>query len=475
MGATRSSHLRLLLSLSLLLGLLIGIPITQAAARSSVAVPTLTAPPAGIYGHPMWDSWYDLKPFGYTEQELFVSGTATDASGAKAPYTTRFVVFRPTSPRKFNGTVLLDWVNVTAQFENAVDTMEARQLLMREGYAFVHVSAQTAGLCCTPLTPKVWDPVRYAGISHPGDQYSNDIFSQIAQAFRTPARGGPDPLGGMRPRAILAAGQSQSASKLHGYVSTWQSKARVIDGFLIHGGGAKTFPVKLSAKVIHLLSDMEAKPAAPTRDPLYRLWEIAGTAHSDYYIGYQSVFGLGPRVLAHRPPADKASYEATMEAAGTYGEKRADPLYSACVLAGSTLPMHYATGTAISQLNRWVRTGRPAINTPRYTFVDGVQAKDAHGNPLGGMRLPPIEAPIATYNSTRCPLGGTTTAFTDGQITTLYPTFARYFAKMRAATDRAVRAQWLLAPDAVDIMRRVCGAQERWGAAGACPAYRPPR
>jgi hypothetical protein len=466
--------MRKIVWLALLAALFSSLPAAHAAAPR-VSVPTLSSPPAGLWGHPMWDSWYDLKPFGYSQQELFVSGTATDAAGAKAPYTTRVVVFRP-SKAKFNGTVVLDWVNVTAQFENAVDTMEARELLMRDGYAFVHVSAQKAGLCCSPLTPQVWDPVRYASINHPGDQFSNDMLSQIAQAFRTPKRGGPDPLAGMRPKAILAVGQSQSASRLHGYVSTWQSKARVIDGFLIHGGGAKTFPVKLTGKVIHLLSDMEANPAPPTKDPSYRLWEVAGSAHSDYYIGYQSVFGLGPRVLAHQPPANKASYLQTMDAAGTYGEKRVDPLYSACVLAGSTMPMHYATGTAISQLNRWVRTGRAAISTPRYRFAaDGNQALDAHGNPLGGLRLPPIEAPIATYNSTQCPLGGTTTAFTDSEITALYPTFAAYWAKMRAATDRAVKAQWVVPYDAVDMMRRVCRAQERWGTSTACPEYRPPR
>ena len=89
---------------------------------------------------------------------------------------------------------MLDWINVTAQFENAVDTLEAREMLMREGFAFVHVSAQKAGLCCTPLTPQVYDPVRYAAINHPGDQYSNDMLSQIAQALK--AAPGPRPDGG---------------------------------------------------------------------------------------------------------------------------------------------------------------------------------------------------------------------------------------------------------------------------------------
>src|SRR4051812_11718139 len=173
-------------SLLLLCALVAAVPVAGAQAKepSTVASPTLTAPPAGIHGHPMWDSWHDLAPFGYTEQELFVSGTASDGAGATAPYTTRIVVTRPTSEKRFNGTVLLDWVNVTAQFENAVDTMEAREMLLREGFAFVHVSAQKAGLCCTPLTPQVWDPVRYASINHPGDQYAADMFSQVAQAFR---------------------------------------------------------------------------------------------------------------------------------------------------------------------------------------------------------------------------------------------------------------------------------------------------
>src|SRR3546814_2801258 len=102
------------------------------------------------------------------------------------PYTTLFrsiIVRRPLDPAKFNGTVILDWVNVTAQFENAVDTLEAHQLFVRDGYAYVHVSAQAAGLCCLPaLTPKLWDPVRYMALSHPGDDYSFDMFLQIAQA-----------------------------------------------------------------------------------------------------------------------------------------------------------------------------------------------------------------------------------------------------------------------------------------------------
>jgi hypothetical protein len=179
-----------------------GVLPARAIGPSGPAVPTprLADPPAGVRGFPLWDSYYDLKPFGYTEREYLVSGTATNATGATAPYTTRIIVTRPTSPSAFNGTVVLDWVNVTAQFEIPVDTLEARQMLMRDGFAYVHVSAQKAGLCCTPLTPEVWDPVRYAALDHPGDDWSFDLFSQIAQLFRA------GPLA-KNVRHVLAVGQ----------------------------------------------------------------------------------------------------------------------------------------------------------------------------------------------------------------------------------------------------------------------------
>lgn len=441
--------------------------------RADVPTPTLTEPPAGIHGHPLWDSWHDLGPFGYEEQEYLVSGTARADDGTEAAYTTRVVVFRPERQRDFNGTVLLDWVNVTAQFENAVDILEAREYLLRAGYAFVHVSAQQAGLCCTPLTPQVWDPVRYASISHPGDAYAADMFAQVVRAVRDGDATGLDPLRGLDVRRVLAAGQSQSANRLHDFVSSRQG-AGVIDGFLIHGEGAKTFDVELEVPVLHLLSDREGDPAEPTGDPNYRLWEVAATGHSDYFIGYQSVFGNGPRV-ADQPAADADGYREIIDAAGNYGQVPA-PLHATCTVAGATMPMHYATSSAIHQLDRWVRTGRTPRATPRYEFEGGALAVDEHGNTRGGIRLPPVEVPVATYHSTLCNLGGITVPFSDVQVQELYPTFADYRRRMAAATDRAVRRGWLLPADARDQMRRVCTVRDRYPASaqGRCGSYRPP-
>src|SRR3954464_1599471 len=114
------------------------------AATSPVATPKVTGPiTGGIHGHALFDSWFDLSGIGYQQAEYFVSGTATDPStGTKAPYTTRMIVTRPSDKQHFNGTVLLDWVNVTAQFENNVDSLEAHRMLTREGYAVVQASVQ---------------------------------------------------------------------------------------------------------------------------------------------------------------------------------------------------------------------------------------------------------------------------------------------------------------------------------------------
>ena len=446
------------------------------ASAGAVPMPELSKPPAGIHGHPLWDSWHELKSFGYEQHEYFVSGTAQGDDGTTAPYTTRIIVFRPKSEKRFNGSVMLDWVNVTAQFENAVDTLETRQMLLREGWAFVHVSAQQAGLCCSPLTPKMWDPVRYAAINHPGDQYSADMFSQIAKAVRDhPSE--LDPMKGLRIRRVIAAGQSQSADKLYDYVVHNQDSAGLIDGFLIHGNGTvkKTFPKPLTVPVFNLLSDREADPAPPTDDPFYRMWEVAGTAHSDFFIGTQSVQGNGQRVTDQRA-ADRQGYRQIIHTAGNYGQLP-DPEFGTCTLAGATMPMHYATSTALHELDRWIRTGKRPPAAPRYRFTaDGQLAKDQYGNTEGGVRLPPIEVPVATYESTSCNLGGITIPFSDAQVQQLYPTFSDYQSKMRRATDRAVRRGWLLRPDAVDQMRRVCDIRPRYPAAdrGKCRPYTPP-
>lgn len=442
-------------------------------ARADVPSPSVTGPigDAGLRGHALWDSWFDLEEVGYTEDEYFVSGVATDGTGAPADYTTRIIVTRPADAKRFNGSVLMEWVNVTAQFENAVDIVEAHEYLLREGWAYVHVSAQAAGICCSPLTPKVWDPVRYAPLSHPGDGFANGIFSQVAKALRDP--GGVDPLGGLRVKRLIAAGQSQSASRLYSYVTTEQPRAGIIDAFLIHGGGDKQYSQPPAAPVLHLLSDAEASPADPNQTRSYRLWEVAGSAHSDFWIGYHQVAGQGPRFAgAGKRPA---SADTEMHAvAGNYGEQP-HPMHGSCIVAGAAFPTRYAVSAALDHLQRWAGGGKPPPAAPRYAFdASGQLARDEHGNALGGIRLPPVDVPVARYASTACRLGGITVPFTDAELQRLYATHADYYAPLRQRAQASVEAGFLLPEDAADLLSRACAMRSRWPDAGdgRCPGAR---
>ena len=436
--------------------------------QPNVPTPRVTGPvTGGIHGNALWDTPFDLAEVGYEQAEYFVSGTAASKQdpSVTAEYTTRMIVTRPSDPADFSGTVLLDWTNVTAQFENPVVILNAMPFLLREGWAFVHVSAQAAGVCCTPLTPQVWDPVRYAPLDHPGDEYANAMFSQLAMSFHADAEAGArgvDPMGGLVVERILAGGQSQSANRLSDYVATEQPTANVIDGFLVQAEGNKQYAEAPTAPVLHLLGDREATPDDPAPWPTYRLWEIAGASHQDLWVGTQQVLGQGPRLVGPRRPF--SDLEAIWETYGTYGE-RPDLLQNVCVVAGAAFPNRYAVDAALHALDRWVRPGGQAPpNGPRYQFAqDGTLAADALGNTLGGIRLPPIEVPVARYVSTLCNLGGITVPFTDLELTQRYPTHADYHAQMVVATERSLADGFLLPADADDLLRRACEARTRWG------------
>lgn len=437
---------------------------------STVPVPTVSGPigDAGLYGHPLWDSWYKLSDLGYVEEEFFISGTAKSHSdpAQSAPYTTRVIVRRPADAARFNGTVVLDWVNVTAQFENAVDTLEAHELLERDGYAYVHVSAQSAGVCCLPLlTPKAWDPVRYAALDHPGDDYAFDLFSQIAQAFKKPPE--VDPMSGLPVRRVIAVGQSQSGTRLRDYLIEVQPQARVIDAFLVHadGSGEKQYPADPAVPTIQLLSEREASPDAPNVTRNYRLWEIAGAAHQDFWIGTHQVLGQSLRAVAHLQRAGTADAE-FHGYAGNYGEHY-DPGQYVCIVEGTQFPLRYSVMAAIHYLDRWLRTGEEPPQGERFQFDESRKlARDEDGNALGGIRLPPMTEPVASYRSDVCDLGGITIPFGAAKLQQRYPTHADYYCRMKAATASSVANGFMLEPEALDLMRRVEGAANRWSEAG---------
>src|ERR1051326_7976628 len=200
------SRMRRLLLPPLLLAALLGGPHPIASAQSATP-PTLTELATTQSSHP-WLSQAPL-PDGYVEQEFQMSGMAGLYAYTSPPpppwdimlqdtqpYTTRIIVRRPSDPGTFNGTVVVEWLNVTAGYDVDIEWTKVARYFTRSGYAFVGVSAQSAGVEAL----KKWDPGRYGELNILDDGQSYDIFSQVAVALRQP---GSPILGGLTVQQII--------------------------------------------------------------------------------------------------------------------------------------------------------------------------------------------------------------------------------------------------------------------------------
>ncbi|HXQ61404.1 MAG TPA: alpha/beta hydrolase domain-containing protein [Acidimicrobiales bacterium] len=453
-------------------------------ARSTVPVPAVEGPITGPGSPSIIGTSFDLAPVGYQEDEYFISGTATSyalvgrapADGrwkvtrrSKARYKTRLLVYRPSDPRRFNGTVVVEWLNESAGSDTAADWIGDHTQLIRQGFAWVGVSAQALGvnggtgvLAVGGKGLKKTNPPRYGTLHHPGDAFSYDIYSQAAQAIRHPRA--TSPLGRLKAKAVIADGESQSAFFLTTYIDAVAPSAHVFNGYLVHSrfsGGTslsgslalavhEPFRTDLGVPVLafETETDLTLGDYASNRQPdnrWFRDWEVAGTAHADDYMT-----GVG------------LSDDGRSNVAGAIVTHDTPLTIVGCTSAPNAGPQHWVLDAAFSALNRWIRTGEPAAHGPRIDVTPGgphpTIVRDAMGNARGGIRTPELDVPIvalsgtaATGQSATCSLFGATTPFDRATLSALYPTHADYVAKFDRATEGAVRAGFILPADASQI------------------------
>ena len=440
----------------------------------SPSCPTPPGPPNGIHVPDAFlgvSNQASFEAADYIEEEFFFSGTATaferdptapawDSTGTwtarpsttipQAAYESRMLVRRPTDPTKFNGYVVVEWLNVTAQIDLAPDYGYYQTELLRDGFIWVGVSAQAVGvngnlLLGANFALKSWDPVRYAPLLHPGDNYSYDIYSQAAQAIRHPA--GVNPLGSSAYviKGILADGESQSAGRMTTYFDAIQPLAQVFDGFLIHSrsaggtglfagaGGSVPSPSFLRtdqqpALVFETETDTVGHFAARQPDsPTYRLWEGTGTAHVDSY--------------------DLASYMSD--------PVNPEPSYpaNACTFEDNTAHERYLMNAALFHLSQWINGGTLPPTAPPIDVVSGAIQRDSLGIALDGIRLPEMDVPTLTQQG----VGNSGTAFCilfgrtlplPVTLNSLYANHGKYVSKFAHATNALESAGFILDPDA---------------------------
>ena len=450
---------------------------TTGPSQGNAAEPVVTGPvTGGAHGRPFGTSLADLTAAGYVEEEYFLQGTATAYGSAQPltsdgvwsvkpaasqPYKTRILVRRPRDAAKFNGTVVAEWQNVSGGFDVDAEWGYANPELMREGFVWVGISAQRAGVTGPPLVAgfsqplTLWDGERYGSLSIPNDDLSYDLFTQAVRLL-APGRSSssPDPIGGLKVARILGVGVSQSANRMVTYADAVQPLANVLNGILIgsrigaRGGAAPLAadlampdPVKirtdlnLPVLVTETESDVTSYIPARTSDgPLFRVWELAGTAHqnqwADSYFGSEIKRDLG-------------------DANGLGG----------CDRPVNDLPTQHVADAAIRALNLWVREGKAPPSAPpiEISGSPAAIARDAAGNALGGLRLPQLDVPVAHYGGVgtpaECRLDGFAVPFDGEMLKRLYPTLADYVSKVRAAVSAAVKEGYLLPPEAAEEIR----------------------
>lgn len=438
---------------------------------------------------------FDLSQVGYAQTEYFISGTATAYTsadpltsdgqwtvtpGSTAPYKTRILVYQPIKRSKFKGTVIVEWLNVSGGLDVGVDWINAHVELIREGMAWVGVSAQYAGVENPVDIPsgnvglitaglKAWDPERYGSLSHPGDSFSYDIFSQAAQAIRQPA--GMSPLGTLKIKKVIASGESQSASRMVTYVNAVDPVAQIFDGFFVHsrgGGGADlsqspqpaiTAPtptfIRTDVRVPVLTFETESDliilgsfPARQDDSDTFRLWEVAGTSHVDLY-----TLVVGPPDVGKDPAAANVVVLSSVTTA-SFGVS----VTLTCDQPINSGPQHFVLDAAFAALNKWVTKGKVPPPAPRMNVAAGpptMIARDANGNAVGGIRTPEVDVPIAAFSGlgnsgtfSFCVVFGTTTPFDAATLSALYPTHSAYTKAFNKATSSAVKAGFILPPDA---------------------------
>lgn len=436
---------------------------------------------------------YDLEQLGYLEAEFEARGQAQSyqAVGERprngqiaavpaesAPFITRLLVRRPVAAADFSGTVVVEWLNVSGGIDASPDWDYLHRHIIRKGHAWVGVSAQKAGIdgggIAEGIHLKLYKPQRYGHLSHPGDAFSYDIFTQVGHALR---QGGTPLLGNLVPERLLAAGESQSAAFLATYVNAIDPLVWTFDGFFLHGRpGVRaelhgTFGPRALDERYDVMTDCPEQVRPDARVPVLllssetdvtvlrnaaieqpdsgnvRVWELPGAAHADTYL-----------LVASRD--DGGQLEPSEMA------RMLEPITELVVMTvdkpiNSAPHQHYVAQAALEHLDRWAGGGEPPPEAPRLALGEGgiTCQRDDLDNAQGGIRNPWVDVPLRMLSGEGQEgegfafLFGTTAALEPGSIARLYPGGRDdYVSAFTAAIDQAIADGFILAIDRDEII-----------------------
>ncbi len=482
---------------TLVAGLVGTVPASQAAdpGRETVPLPAIAPIPAG----PIFTgALQDVTKRGYFEREYVVTvtnpqvysyvGDSTEVSVAPAPtspqgdYRSRIIVRAPANPADFNGRVLVEMMNTTTTVDLDIAWEHSHDYLMREGWAYVAITVQQTGI--RALQSFTRDRARYTSLGL--NLMTPAAAADTAQGSRDPslawdltsqvgaliARGGAtSPLDGYDVTSTYLTGQSQMAGYAVTYVNAIHPRHQVFDGFLVAYRGIRATNLQYAAPVDGTVPNTSAsvdqrrlagggspvlnlqtesdplgfpsgddsalwRPDANSDTDRFRLWEVTGSSHNDRWGAEQALTILDRDFgIPFKPACDWVA------PSGVNG-----------------FPTRFAWNAALESLAGWVEDGTAPAIGPRIERAGGQIVRDDAGNALGGIRLSPMDVPVATHGPVSkgplfCPLTGFQTPFTKSTLKKLYPTKVDYARAVRKAAKADVGDGFLLTTDATELMR----------------------
>lgn len=440
---------------------------------ANVPTPTVTGPIANepfssqTKNYQFFASDVSLASRGYVEEEFYINGKAnaydvpgqvfgpstlpgviqTNVVAADVPYKTRMFVRRPSDPAKFNGTVVVEWLNVTDGFDGEYFWVQAKDYLLRAGYAYIGISAQDNSISVTALSLKKFSPTRYGSLDvtqngvfpvktdMSGDALSYDIYSQVAKAARTV----PNVLKGLSVKNVLGIGMSQSGMRMGGYANYVHNRANIYDAFLIQVAN-QTVRDDLSVPLIKVLSESESTSVGGDQtDTVKRhTWWVAGTNHGD---AIQRLGRTGVR-LRDLGPQNTGNDNCIVNGVTTPTRSRT--------------PYRHVLNAAIYSLKNQVETGAIPAAGPRFKTTSSGSTvsvvRDGNGNVQGGIRLAHMEVPTARVDGVICGNVGAWIPFDDNALNVMYTSHSDYVTKVTNAVGVSVAAGFVLAEDAPETI-----------------------
>lgn len=467
-------------------------------ARAAEMTPQVRGPlPVTAQSHPFGAADHtrspqELRKLGYVEEEFLFSGTANvyewPAPGPAivrtpdAPYATRVLVRRPSDPKRFSGTVIVELLNPSNRMDLNIGWAISYEEWMRKGDAWVGITAKPISV----VALKAFDAQRYAALSWPnplqlddpkncatiaGDSSRStenglvwDIHRQVARWLRGNDASNPFRVNERSAVERLHAwGYSQSGSFLYTYINAIHPidvkmfGRSLFDAYFI---GVASGPAPINQCSARPEGDDPRRKIRDVGVPVVRVM-----TQSDYLRGI-----AGRRADSDEPGDRFRNYEIAGAGHATPEELLYGPSVEDTKKAGiavppmscnegprSRFPNSVAFNAIYRNLDAWVREGVAPPRADPIRVEGGKPVLDRFGNVVGGVRSPYVDVPTVQWsgNSTGesfCSIAGHENPFDTARLRTLYPTRNTYIRAVRESVDRLVGARFITPQDGAKLV-----------------------